>query len=91
MLSTEPSVQCNLKSVSQWEVSFSLSEADIRNVILKHDKLTYEDCLGHGRRLLDPEVNEDEYKLLSDGRLWLPNVKYYYNPSGQVWHSFSQS
>ena len=28
-------------------------------------------------------MNEDEYKLLSDVRLWLPNVKYYCNPSPQ--------
>ena len=68
--------------VMVWNMSksFSLSEADIRNVILKHD---HEDCLGHGRHLLNPEVDDDEYKLLIDGCLWLPNLKHYYNPSPQ--------
>jgi G protein-coupled receptor Mth (Methuselah protein) len=75
--------QLNLVKVWNITTSYNLTEVDIRNVILKHDQLTQEDCLGYGRRLLDPEVNEDEYKLLNDGRLWLPNVKYYYNPSPQ--------
>ena len=63
--------QMDLVKVWNKTTSFKLAEVGIINVILKHDQLTHEDCIGHGRRLLDPEVDDDEYKVLRDGRLWL--------------------
>ena len=72
--------QMDLVKVCNMTASFKLAEVGIRNYILKHDKRTHEDCLGNGRRLLDPEVDDDEYKLLNDGRLLLPHVKHYKHP-----------
>ena len=79
----EGKFQIDLVKVWNNVTSFNLAETDINSAALKHDQITSEDCHLHGRRLLNPEADEDEYRLLRDGRLWLPKIDHFYHPSPQ--------
>ena len=68
----------NLLNILNGKNDINPADFNISMDNLEYDQLTPQDCQGKGRRLLDSDEAEDDFRLLADGRLWLPNSDHYF-------------